>query len=403
MPDDVKTVFMDSDIHLKGVNNDSGWLMGEILGKCVGLVTGAEWQRVRASTGDSFSHKSVSTNIKTIMDLTDAHFKTLHASGKPSKGVLNPAKDLRLLPFRIMANYLYGPITPKLLNQIEALIPLRESLFNQVIKGGISRFSWSQYLPSKINRNLIKFKSKWGEFNDVVYESYQLSKKPTSFQQMYESMKTGSTNRVHLLHTLDEMLFGNLDVTIGGISWNPLFLAANQDLQDQLREEIQHTSWSSRQQCELVAREKYIQKSDTLLAAAILESARLKPLAAFSIPQATPTERVVAGFRVPAGINFIIDTSMLNIHNPFWGDDSKEYRPSRFMGQDQSKLRYQYWRFGFGPRQCLEKYVADIMLRVLVVHLVENYQLSLASTSTWDKNPNVWITHPDTVIKYVKL
>jgi gliotoxin/aspirochlorine/mycotoxins biosynthesis cytochrome P450 monooxygenase len=33
------------------------------------------------------------------------------------------------------------------------------------------------------------------------------------------------------------------------------------------------------------------------------------------------------------------------------------------------------WRFGFGPRQCLGKNVADIILRVIVAELLQCYHL----------------------------
>lgn len=395
-------MFRDSDLHHKGVNNDAGWLMGEILGKCLGLVTGAEWRRVRSSIGDSFNHKSASSSVTRVTALTSAHFEDLLANGNLREGILDPARDLRLLPFRVVADYVYGPLTPGLRRQLEDLIPLREPLFTRVIQGGVTRFSWSRFLPSKTNRDLHQFKLKWASFNDTVYRECHMRTKDTIFVQMYESMKNGLVEQQHVLHTLDEMLFGNLDVTIGAISWNPVFLAANEDVQAQIRDEIRH-SRTSTSTSEQPTWEKYIQRPDTLLAASILESARLRPLAAFSIPQAAPTERVVAGFKVPAGTNFIIDSYMLNIKNPYWGEDSTVYRPSRFLGRDQSKMRYQYWRFGFGPRQCLGKYVGEIILRVLVAHLVENYQLTLSATSTWDRNPDVWITHPDTTIQCKKL
>lgn len=35
------------------------------------------------------------------------------------------------------------------------------------------------------------------------------------------------------------------------------------------------------------------------------------------------------------------------------------------------------WRFGFGPRQCLGKNVADLILRVIVAELLKRYQLKI--------------------------
>lgn len=45
-------------------------------------------------------------------------------------------------------------------------------------------------------------------------------------------------SEAEVLHALDEMLFDNLDVTIGGLSWNFVFLAADPDTQSRLRAEF---------------------------------------------------------------------------------------------------------------------------------------------------------------------
>ncbi|KAI1457523.1 putative cytochrome P450 monooxygenase [Annulohypoxylon moriforme] len=395
-PEDVKTVFRDSDMHTKAFNNDDGWLMGQLLGKCVGLVSGVEWRQVRASTNDAFTHRSAAANTLRIMDLTKAHFADLHSQGRLDRGVINPAKDLKLLPFGVMADYLYGDLTPGLQAQLRSLIPLRESLFEQVIRGGLPRFAWSRYLPTKTNRDLRKFKSEWAEFNDSAHDLCRSRQRNVPIVQMYESLQAGSVRKDHVLHTLDEMLFGNLDVAIGGISWNLLFLAADQEVQTQLREEVRRARMDSDSGSDS-------EDSETFLSASILESSRLKPLAAFSIPQAAPTDRVVGGFLIPAGTNFVVDTYALNMRNPSWGNDSGEYKPSRFMGCKATEMRYRYWRFGFGPRQCLGKYVADLIIHTLLAYLVENYQLSLTPTTTWDKDKGIWITQPNTDIQCEKL
>lgn len=48
-PKYVQTVFSDSDKHFKAVNNNSSYIMGQLLGRCVGLVSSQEWQVVRAT------------------------------------------------------------------------------------------------------------------------------------------------------------------------------------------------------------------------------------------------------------------------------------------------------------------------------------------------------------------
>lgn len=56
------------------------------------------------------------------------------------------------------------------------------------------------------------------------------------------------------------------------------------------------------------------------------------------------------------------------------------------------------WRFGFGPRQCMGKFVADRMLRSIVASIIRDWQLQLRpedANTDFTVNPDEWITHPD--------
>jgi cytochrome P450 len=83
-----------------------------------------------------------------------------------------------------------------------------------------------------------------------------------------------------VLQTIDESLFANLDVGIGSVSWNLVFLACYPEIQEQLFREIQEETTSQ-------GWEKYVNRSDTLLEACICESLRLRPIAGKHSPGST--------------------------------------------------------------------------------------------------------------------
>ncbi|KAI1824923.1 cytochrome P450 [Xylaria intraflava] len=398
-PADVKTVFKDSDKHTKAVNNDSGWLMGELLGSCLGLISGTRYQNLKTATGSPFTRQRTATYLGRISALTKDHFNHLCTEGRLQKGRINPVSDLKYLPFAVVADIIYGELTPELKKELESIVALRESLWDKMIQGGVTRHSWGRYLPTKTGKDLAEFKLRWTRFNDEAHGASLLAGDSAPIQAMYVAVNSGAVTKEELLQTIDEVLFANLDVTAGGSSWNLLFLASNLDVQDDIREEIRRARASNGED----DWHQYLQRSDTLLAASIMESSRLKPLAAFSVPQSAPSERLVSGYMVPAGTNFIVDTYALNTRNPYWGPDGEVYRPSRFLDIKASDVRYKFWRFGFGPRQCLGRFVVDLMLRVLIAHLVENYRLFLAEDTHWEKHPTTWIYHPDTEVRCEKL
>ncbi|MCJ1248061.1 hypothetical protein MMC30_005276 [Trapelia coarctata] len=396
-PEHLKEVFGDSDQHSKAANNNSGYLMSQLLGQCVGLLSGTNWRALRQVSETPFLHQNMPAYIPNIRRHVRNHFENLEKHGNLRSSLIHPAEDLKMLPFWIVAEVFYGQLPPNLIQHLRSLITLREDLFKLVIRGGLCRFSWTRFLPIQSTKNLAKFKKEWKAFNLCAYKHAKQSSSSASIVAMFEAVHRGVITQEQLYQTVDEALFANLDVTTGGISWNPVFLAADLSSQERLRKEILSTPPTDFR--------KYVLNSSTYLAACISESSRLKPLAAFSVPQSAPTDRLVGGYVVPAGTNFIVDAYALNVRNEYWGSDAAEYRPHRFLETHNSKtkLRYHFWRFGFGPRQCMGKYIADLIIRILLVHLVENYQLNMIdSGAEWARSSDSWITHPDMLLKCEK-
>jgi cytochrome P450 len=396
-PQHVKAIFYDSDKHIKAVNNNSGWLMGELLGKCVGLISGPDWSRVRERTGKHFTHSAATQQVPLVIKRTTKHIHHLCSTGSLSmKGstFLDPVQDLKYLPFWIVADLLYGELSQAMQAEMRDLAELREKIWGQMIQGGMTRFSFARYLPWGPAKKLRVFKKRWEAFNRQARDACVQSRQQTPIVDMFAAVDHGTLQLEELLQTCDEMLFANLDVTIGALSWNLVFLATHQDTQDEIRREILANTSNYEDQA------KYLQDNATLLSASILESSRLRPLAPFSVPQAAPTERRVGPYLVPAYTNFIIDTYKLNIQHDIWGADGQTYKPSRFLGAKASELRYSFWRFGFGPRQCLGKYIGDVMIRSVLVELLTSWKLEFdGEGKDWAKKEGVWITTPDVVVR----
>ncbi|KAK2752874.1 hypothetical protein FQN54_008027 [Arachnomyces sp. PD_36] len=315
-------------------------------------------------------------------------------SDQHSKAATCSPQDLELLSFWIIAEILYGELSVEQENELAQLVPLREKVFTYSMNGGLVRMWWSKYLPTDANRSFKEFKSRWWAFNNAAYERAIQLGSGAPVIDMFKAAENGTIETEQLHQTLDEILYGNLDVTTGAISWCLLLLAGHQRVQEKLHGEVSSSTKEDR--------ERYLVRSSTFLAACISESSRLKPIVSFSIPQSAPTNRVVSGFRIPAGADFIIDSYALNIRNEFWGSDRASYRPERFLELGTTSMRYNFWRFGFGPRQCIGKHLANLIIRVLVEHLVLNYKIDLSEDHKgMQRDPEFWFTLPKTQLKCV--
>lgn len=390
--------------------------MSQLLGQCVGLISGRDWRAVRAVTEAPFRHAAVSLQVESFQRHIVDHFESLHTQGgggNLEQGLLHPVDDLVMLPFRVVADMFYGPLPPRLSRMLEDLVPLRARIFNDhVIRGGIHRFAWARFLPTAANAELAAFRRAWEEFNlSALAHARDAGGPPPPVVGMYGAVRAGEIGEEQLLQTLDESLFANLDVTIGGLSWVPVFLAAHRGAQRRLRAEVAAAESGGQ------LRSYLLDSRSTYLAACVVESSRLRPLAAFSVPQAAPTRRRVdadadaggsgRGYAIPPGTSFIVDAYALNIRNEAWAPDNEAFRPERFLDgtdKDARDRRYLFWRFGFGPRRCMGRHAADLIIRMVVAHVVQNYDLDMlrGDGSAWARSRESWITHPDFKLQCVR-
>lgn len=402
-PNDIETVFRDSHTHLKANANDSGHYMYQLLGICLGLVSGQEWRSLRKETEAPFTRTATTTYVESVLAHSKQHVASL-CDTKPDKWQLRPYADLRVYPFLALADILYGTLTPSLKVKLLEIIPGRDSVFSHMMMGGVTRYSWAKYLPLKANREMRQFKQAWGRWNDDAYiQALSRDEKGerAPIVQMYDAITKGRISREALLQTLDEMLFANLDVSIGALAWSFVFIAAYPHVQARLLSELKSTLLDPK------STETYLMSQSNYLHHILLEGGRLRPVAAFSVAQACPTRRQVGIFDLPAGSKFVVDAHALNVRDPLWGPDNTTFRPERWAegGVKRAKdIRYCYWRFGFGPRVCLGKYVVDLIMKALIVEVVRDWMVKLEDEKgvEWEWKEDTWTLPPELRIACVK-
>jgi cytochrome P450 len=169
--------FRNSHRHTKAVNNDSGWLFGEVLGVCVGLLSGSDWKRVRQQVEDGFSRPTAARYTADLVTLAREYLQsTLLASSEQSletKRIIHvePAKTLQFYPFMAVAQILFGRLSPMQRTQLTTLAPLREELFKEVIRGGINRLPIAPWFRSRGVRLLNEFQTQWEQFVEDAYHA----------------------------------------------------------------------------------------------------------------------------------------------------------------------------------------------------------------------------------------
>jgi cytochrome P450 monooxygenase len=74
----------------------------------------------------------------------------------------------------------------------------------------------------------------------------------------------------------------------------------------------------------------------------------------------------------------IIDIRRLNTHPSVWGEgpDALAFRPERFQNMQAATYRNALLRFGIGASKCMGKNIADLMIKLSALRVVEKYALT---------------------------
>ncbi|KAF6159720.1 hypothetical protein GIB67_029978 [Kingdonia uniflora] len=96
----------------------------------------------------------------------------------------------------------------------------------------------------------------------------------------------------------------------------------------------------------------------------------------------TYKEMKIGGITLPAGVELMLPTLLIN-HNPeLWGEDAEKFRPDRFSEgiMNASKDQEVFLPFGWGPRICLGQNFALIKAKMALAMILQHFSFELSPT-----------------------
>ncbi|KAL1599502.1 hypothetical protein SLS60_007305 [Paraconiothyrium brasiliense] len=331
-PEHVKHFYSDSNAHLKSHASNGGWLFDEILGSCMGLVNGTRWKAMRTAFEDTFCFRETESSYAAVFKFASEYLKDLAKDGVECV-TIDPFQQLKRYPLFCAASKIYGDMTVAEKQTLWDLGVNHTELMRYVLAGGRYRYKSMRFTATGVTRQIQRFSERWMNFNRTMYETRASSRSEQPLiVSIWEGASQGRFTHREVLHTLTEVLFANLDVTSHALSWLIVLLAESPGVQSEVRSE----SRSVVDESALLG--AHALRKDTLLGMALLESLRLKPFTAFSIPEASGEDKFFNKYRVPKNTSVIIDTAAINIKNPFWGEDRECFLPGRFRKIEKSEV-----------------------------------------------------------------
>lgn len=239
----------------------------QILGECMGLINGTEWRTIRDGVISSFTHSAIQMKKEHISTESRGFVQNLVAS-QPKRFIAQAAASVERFPFFCTGTHVYGWLTEDEKSTLWQLGQRSLHMMGHVLSGGVFRFSFAKWWYPQAVEDLNNFARDWFAFNEKVYNSRRERNLMLPIVCMWKQMENGDITREHLLHTLSEILFANLDVSKGTLSWLVIYLASDKNVQQGILDEMKQNKDSI---------DEYCARKDTLLAYSLLETMRLRP------------------------------------------------------------------------------------------------------------------------------
>ncbi|MCJ1446796.1 MAG: hypothetical protein MMC23_007303 [Stictis urceolatum] len=347
-------------------------------------MSGQRWKTLR-SRFESCGFERMKAKDRLLDTLNEASdfVKALIGARDQKEAELNASQAVAAFPFFYTARRLFGELSKADEEELWGLGQQRAPLMRFVLMGGVYRYGFSRWWDRAMWREVQVFKVQWRAFCERAFAKNQGVNATPSIESLWRDARSGQVSMDEVLQTFDEMLFANLDVTTHVLSWYVVLLAKEKRIQEHVREDIA----ANRSDIQ-----SYVASKDTLLHCSLLETLRLRPVSAFTIPEFSLVEKQLGGFTVPAKTSVIVDTIAINIRNAFWGHDSNRFNPTRFASIKLSELRYNLFTFGFGVRKCLGQHDAELLIKSFMFEMLQQYDLSLTSSGMdLDGSQSNWV------------
>ncbi len=172
------------------------------------------------------------------------------------------------------------------------------------------------------------------------------------------------------MNQLLTMYVAGFHTTSVALAWLFYCVARYPDVQEQLRHEIDEVTYGHERAWECLPALTYADQ-------VINESLRLYPPAWELFAHQCQVETELGGYRIPQG-TLIVICPLVTQRDPRFFPRPDEFDPQRFAPEREKEIPpCAFLPFGLGPHHCIGKSLALMQMRLLLVHVLQRFELGL--------------------------
>jgi cytochrome P450 len=224
---------------------------------------------------------------------------------------------------------------------------------------------WKEYIAA--SERFEKMAIKYIDESIRKIESESTTEENQSILQSLLSRKDFG-RKESILMSLDLLLSG-IETTSNTEAFLLYNLAKNPEVQEKLYKEIKEVVGDCKEVTDsMIEQMKYLK-------ACIKESLRINPTVN-GTTRTTEHDIVLSGYRIPKG-TVLLAVNYIPCRNEKYFPEPLQYRPERWLRGNEESNNHPFvlMPFGFGPRMCIGKRIAEQEIRVLVLKIIQNFKI----------------------------
>lgn len=371
-PDYIQHILVD-----EGENYDKNAVLFKVVRPVLrnGLIANPDmqlWRRQRRMMAPHFTPRTVSSFARNMTDETEQmldRWERRHHGG----GTLDVTDEIGQLALRIVNRSLFSA-------EVGAVAQAFERAFGEAnrILGTFFRFPFPPLsMPTPRHRRLIRAIDDMDAFVSGFITRRLADGVPTGGETDLLTLLLHSVDEEdgkgmdleQLHHEVLNICIGAYETTTNTLSWAFYLLACHPQIEERLHAEVDEVLGGRVPDFADLPKLTYTRMI-------VDETLRIYSPAYQFMRRARQTDEV-AGYRMPAGTNVLINSYVLHRHPDFW-DDPERFDPERFAPQRVAERpKHAYVPFGSGHRICIGKHFALAELVLVLATVARRHRLTL--------------------------
>jgi cytochrome P450 len=348
----------------------------------IGAVGGDSWHRQRRLMQPSFHRPNVAVFASNMTDETDTMLDRWDRS-VDDDGVVDFTAELGHLALRIVTRTLFGADVGESTEAIEADFTVANQIMGAFFRFPFPPLSW----PTPSHRRLRALIGNLDAFIDELVR--QRADRTESRHDLLSVLGAAVDQDTGYRMTAEQLHHEVLNIMVGGyettthtLGWMFYQVARNPEVLQRIQEEADAVLGGRPPTFDDLLSLPYSRR-------VVDETLRMNS-AAWQTMRHAIDDDVIGGHHIPAGSGIYINILTLHRHPEYWPDPDT-FDPDRFLpAAIAGRPRNSYLPFGLGPRNCIGKHFALTELHLVLVMILQRYDLRLpAGVTTIPMQPMV--------------